>query len=480
MSHYTQFFNFQARPFDSRATRSPVLATESLKNTFQEIQSALAKDVPVILLQGPSGVGKSSLARVIPKLLARERWTFTLQSPSSNELEDAIQAFESSSQAEASVPSVPLCILDEAEAVSNGCLETLASILRDWNGSPGLSCILIRSVDPKDRDLSTGIPPLLEEFVSQEVQFEPLSISGTQRYIEKHIQRVGGTSEELFPEEVMRAIHRRAEGLPREISRLCEEMLTRAARKQTKSLDPEWLEDSTTIVSSGEEVNDEAYLLLSESSALAIGHEEPAPGRSEDADPVLHNTASETAPPLHPESSSFSQPAPQKKEGLAFRIGFSALVLLVAAASGLWLYNTLGQSQDAPVPSQKENSTPASFASQDHQALANGITPKQAPLQKGRSLPVRPLALRQQGTAKGLRPLAVPPAKNAGLPSPLHAHAPALWLDNQNLLNQIRASAEKNPKRTPERFHKQAQRQEEDSVLVQSDGRVSADPRNPL
>ena len=34
---------------------------------------------------------------------------------------------------------------------------------------------------------------------------------------------------------------------------------------------------------------------------------------------------------------------------------------------------------------------------------------------------------------------------------PIHAEAPALWLDNQKLLNQIRSSVEKSPRRPPER-----------------------------
>ena len=453
MSNYTQFFNFQARPFDACAKHSPVLGTESLKKTFQEIQSALAKDVPVILLQGPSGVGKSSLARVLPKLLACERRTFLLQTPRSNHLEDAIRAFESSSQADTSPPIAPLFILDDAESVSDDCLETLASILGDWDGSPGLSCILIRGSDPNHEGLSTGVPPLLDGLVSQEVHLKPLSISGTQRYIEKRVERGGGSSQELFPQDVMRAIHTRAEGLPREISRLCEEMLTRAARNQTKSLDPEWLEDSAPDPSPSQELSEEPDPLLSKPSEVEFGLEEPPQGGMEEVDPVLHNTPSETEPEFSHESSPFSQVVPEKKKRLAVRIGLSALLVLIAAASGFWLY-TSGQGQDAPPALQPKSSIPASFPAQKGQALAARIAPSQPVPPERPSLPLRPPALRKQGTARGPGPLAWSPPQNAALLPPIHAEAPVLWLDNQNLLNQIRASAEQNPKRTPERFHK--------------------------
>ena len=453
MSHYTQFFNFQARPFDACAKRPPVLGTESLKNAFQGIQSALAKDVPVILLQGASGIGKSSLARVLPKLLACERRTFIMQSPSSNDLEDAIQAFESSSQADASPSIAPVFILDDAERVSNHCLEKLASILTDWDGSPGLSCILIRGIDPNHQGLSTGVPPLLEGLVSQEIHLEPLSIAGTQRYIEKHVEKVGGSSEELFPQDIIRAIHTRAEGLPREISRLCEEMLKRAARKQTKSLDPEWLEDSLPEASPGNGVSDAAYPRSSKFSAVGGDLEEPTQSRLEEADPVFYTTPSETEKELPHESSLFSQAVPEKKKSLFFRIGFSGLLLLIAAVSGFWL-SMSSQGQEALLLPQKKNSIPASLASQEKEALAARITPNQTPRPKRPSMPVRTLALRTQGTAKGLGPLVWSPPENAALLPPLNAEAPVLWLDNQNLLNQIRASAERNPKRTPERSHK--------------------------
>ena len=143
MSHYTQFFGFRTRPFDPHGMHSPVMGTEPLQKAFDQIRSALERDVPVILLQGLPGVGKTSLARALPKLLAGQRRILTLKRPGLGELEEALHAIDSISDPGDSEPVAPAFVFDDAENASEEFLERLSGVLSDWTESPGLACILI-------------------------------------------------------------------------------------------------------------------------------------------------------------------------------------------------------------------------------------------------------------------------------------------------------------------------------------------------
>lgn len=244
MSHYTRFFGFDARPFDADGRQSPVMGTQALKTAFARIDSALDEGVKALLVSGPHGVGKSSLARALPRLLDGSRRISLIQDPGSRELESALAAALSSPAPREGETDAPILIIDDAEDLPAASAKKLGEALSSSTDTPRLACILLMTSTPSESNSSPPIRLEIENLATEEVPLEPLSRTGVNRYIQKHLERVGGRSEELFPEDAVEAIYRLTGGLPREVSRLCEELLETAARRQAKTVDPEWLDPS--------------------------------------------------------------------------------------------------------------------------------------------------------------------------------------------------------------------------------------------
>lgn len=84
---------------------------------------------------------------------------------------------------------------------------------------------------------STLKSPALIPFVQRVgvwISMEGLNIEQTGKYIDWHLQKAGFNGIELFPELTKKAIHRKAQGIPRLINRICLECLHEAALNDTK------------------------------------------------------------------------------------------------------------------------------------------------------------------------------------------------------------------------------------------------------
>ena len=81
MSAYLTFFELESSPFDTKTQSNLVLGTEALRAAYAQVQKGLEDGSPRICVSGKTGMGKTSLARALPKLLSEKARTVVLLDP---------------------------------------------------------------------------------------------------------------------------------------------------------------------------------------------------------------------------------------------------------------------------------------------------------------------------------------------------------------------------------------------------------------
>lgn len=255
MSAYLKFFQLEKSPFDTRAQSNLVLGTQALRSAFAEIEAGLSEGAPRICVDGKSGLGKTSLARALPKLLGDRARVVLILNPSLpwNTLRAAV--VKQLDLAEGNLSRKTLLraraegrqlviVVDQAERISSETLEHLDILLgyKTDDGAQLLHCVLLANLEAAasiHTDQGEQCPLLwwLDRLNTLQLEFHPIPASGVASYVQKHLKRAGWKGGQLFSAEAMQTIHRLTGGVPREMSELCERALELAAEQQADQVD---------------------------------------------------------------------------------------------------------------------------------------------------------------------------------------------------------------------------------------------------
>jgi len=250
MATYLKYHQLERSPFEGRGSDQLVLATASLRRAYAEIKSGLDDDSPRICITGGAGIGKSSLARALPKLLASDARCVLIRDPSLDwdrvkasiakqlQLEDG-QVSRSSLLGARREGRRLVLVIDNAEDLPSESLEHLDVLLgyRDHQGEQLVQCVLLANLEEAPRGGDLPILWWLDNLTTRQLRFAPIPEQGLRNYVDKHLAKAGWRGQSLFSDDAIVAIHRYTGGVPGAVSALCEELLARAARARKNHID---------------------------------------------------------------------------------------------------------------------------------------------------------------------------------------------------------------------------------------------------
>ena len=249
MPAYLKFFELERSPFEDRAQTQVVLGTKALRNAFVLIRDGLDEGDSRICVSGGPGLGKTSLARALPKLLgdaarvavvldAGVSWA-SLRRSIAKQWGLSSGGLARSDLVKAARDRRLVLAIDQAEHASEEFLDHLDIVLsyRSENDEPIVQSILFARLSGSDQPEPAPIVWWLDRIHTLQLEFAPLPDDGIEFYIHRHLKRAGWRGEQLFTKEAALAIHGYTGGIPGEVSRLCERLLTEAAARDHHDID---------------------------------------------------------------------------------------------------------------------------------------------------------------------------------------------------------------------------------------------------
>jgi MSHA biogenesis protein MshM len=259
MEAVLDYYSLNRHPFAERRRGGPVLATQALQRAIERIRTDLAVGATRICVTGPPGVGKTSLARVLPQALRKSAGVAgaaRIADPTRD-----WQQIRSSITRQLALPGGELSaanlkavcsrgrrlvlIVDAAEQLGDENLDHLESLLeyRAESGEPCFQCVLLAEVGLEPAGGALPLHSWLDPLKTLQVLLEPLSSQDTYGYIQQRLIHAGWRGARLFTTAAAMEIHRETGGIPRAVGELCSRVLERSGGRRFTELGAEFVEE---------------------------------------------------------------------------------------------------------------------------------------------------------------------------------------------------------------------------------------------
>lgn len=284
MSTYLKYYALERSPFEDEATSKVVLGTKALRDALATIRTGLDEGASRICVNGGPGMGKTSLASALPKLLGDAARVAVILHPDADwdthrgsiakQWRVGVGGLARSTLLEAARTDPLILVIDEAEKTDAEFLDHLDVLLsyRSEDDKPVVQSVLLANlglVRHGDEDQRSEPSPLvwwLDRIQTLDLEFAPLPRDGVDSYLQKHLKRAGWSGERLFSHDACHAIHAYAGGIPGEIGRLAEKLLVEASTLDLQLIEAEFVHEilDRENASEAKGVSDEFESLVSE------------------------------------------------------------------------------------------------------------------------------------------------------------------------------------------------------------------------
>jgi|tagenome__1003787_1003787.scaffolds.fasta_scaffold20908464_2 general secretion pathway protein A len=258
---YEAYFSLKERPFSISPDPRFIYLTAQHQEALAKVQYSISQRMGVSAIYGDIGAGKTSLARRLWVLYADNpkynfamivhpnfpstfqfvkevRREFGLDKPPRS-LSDALNEFQEFLLEEHTKGKTNILIIDEAQNLKPSNYETLRQLLNFETNTQKLLQIALFG----QNDLATKIDkqPELKDRITIFGALTPLTYDDAVALIDFR-WKVAGGEKHPFEQSALEAIFKYSKGLPRKISKLCDNALIRTLSHELKSVNNEIIE----------------------------------------------------------------------------------------------------------------------------------------------------------------------------------------------------------------------------------------------
>jgi general secretion pathway protein A len=262
---YNAFFGFTENPFN--LTPDPAFLyrsrqhEEALANLIYGVQSRKG----FVVLTGEVGTGKTTMLECLQDYLSAHQFDFAFLFNSRLTVEQFFEmmAYDLDLQCErrsktevlialnqmlltnSNLGRTTVLIIDEAHNLEWDVLEEIRLLGNLENRHGKLLQIVLAGQPEFDRKLDAPSLRQLKQRIVLRCMLSPFTLEETAEYIRTRLEKAGMTDDSVFPPEVIEELHRRAQGIPRLINAICDNLLLTAFALENRTTTLHMLEEVT-------------------------------------------------------------------------------------------------------------------------------------------------------------------------------------------------------------------------------------------